>query len=154
MNQRFRVDLRGRISLGADCFSTFRRSEPAGSLDRVINRKGPFNRSENGMSTNGRKSNGRFGKGNKGGPDRPARDIEADYLPTLSDTVTSDRWRRIVARAADDAEAGDHRAREWLGKYLVGDKAAVAISMHTETPMRVVELDDWYGNADRLEDSA
>ena len=48
MNQRFRVDLRGRISLGADRFSTFRRSEPAGSLDRVINRKGPFKRRENG----------------------------------------------------------------------------------------------------------
>ena len=52
-----------------------------------------------------------------------------------------------------DAEAGDHRAREWLGKYLVGDKPAMAISMYTETPTRVVELDDWYGNADRLEDS-
>jgi len=48
MNQRFRVDLRARISLGADRFSTFRRSEPAGSLDRVINRKGPFKRRENG----------------------------------------------------------------------------------------------------------
>ena len=106
------------------------------------------------VEQNGRKTNGQFAKGNGGGPGRPPRDVEADYLTTLIATVTADRWRRIVARAADDAEAGDHRTREWLGKYLVGDKAAVAISMHTETPMRVVELDDWYGNADRLEDSA
>ena len=25
---------------------------------------------------------------------------------------------------------------------------------HTETPIRVVQLDDWYGNANQLEDSA
>jgi len=60
-------------------------------------------------------------------------------------------WRVVRAELA---EVHDFRSIRWLGKYLVGDKTAVAISMYTEMPMRVIELDDWYGNADRLEDSA
>ena len=78
--------------------------------------------------------------------------MEGEYLATLSDTVTSDRWRRIVARAADDAEAGDHRAREWFGKYLAGDAPAVSVTLVTEPGFRILEHDDWYGNADRLEE--
>ena len=99
-----------------------------------------------------RQTNGRFAKGHPGGLGRPRRHIEREYVAALTDALSPKRWRAIVERA--DAEAGDHRAREWLGKYLVGDKPAMAISMYTETPTRVVELDDWYGNADRLEDSA
>ena len=87
------------------------------------------------MSTNGRKSNGRFGKGNKGGPGRPPRDIEADYLATLSDTAPA-----------------DYRAREWFGKYLADDAPAVSVTLVTEPGFRILEHDDWYGNADRLEE--
>jgi hypothetical protein len=32
-------------------------------------------------------------------------------------------WQAIVARAVEDAKAGDARAREWLARYLVGDPA-------------------------------
>ena len=42
-----------------------------------------------------------------GGADRPAGDVEGEYLATLSEAVTPDRWRKIVQRAIDDAEPGD-----------------------------------------------
>ena len=34
-----------------------------------------------------------------GGPGRPTRSVEADYLVILGDAVTRDRWRKIVERA-------------------------------------------------------
>ena len=40
------------------------------------------------MNRNGRKSNGQFSAGN---PGRPARDVEVEYLATLSEAVTPDR---------------------------------------------------------------
>lgn len=30
-------------------------------------------------------------------------------------------WREICKRAVEDAKAGDHRARDWLTKYVVGE---------------------------------
>ena len=63
---------------------------------------------------------GRFAAGNAGGPGRPRRAIETDYLAALSDAVPMDRWRKIVERAVTDAEQGDVKAREWLGSYLAG----------------------------------
>ena len=82
------------------------------------------------MNRNGRKSNGQFSAGNPGGPGRPARDVEREYLATLSEAVTPDRWRKIVQRAISNAEAGNHRAREWLGKYLLSDKPDVAMAVN------------------------
>jgi hypothetical protein len=69
---------------------------------------------------NGRDAQGRFAPGHPGGPGRPRRTVEHDYLATLSSAVPLDRWRRIVERAATDAEGGDSRAREWLSAYLLG----------------------------------
>jgi hypothetical protein len=37
----------------------------------------------------------------------------------MSDAVPMESWRRIVERAALDAENGDARARDWLGRYLL-----------------------------------
>ena len=79
------------------------------------------------MNKNGRKSNGQFAKGNSGGPGRPTRSVESDYLAVLGDAVTPDRWRKIVERAISDAETGNYRAREWLGRYLIGEKTTVDI---------------------------
>jgi hypothetical protein len=31
-------------------------------------------------------------------------------------------WRAIVAKAVEQAKAGDAKAREWLGKHLIGDE--------------------------------
>jgi hypothetical protein len=67
-----------------------------------------------------RAANGRFAPGWRGGPGRPRRVIERDYLAALSEAVPIDRWKKIVERAASDAENGDAKARDWLGSYLLG----------------------------------
>ena len=61
-----------------------------------------------------RDEHGRFAEGNAGGPGRPRRTVERDYLAVLSEAVSLDDWRAVVARAVDDAKAGDARARDWL----------------------------------------
>jgi len=50
------------------------------------------------------------------------------------------------------AETSDHRVREWLGKYLVGDTLAISVTLATEPSFYILEHDDWYGNAVRLEE--
>jgi len=61
------------------------------------------------MSTDGRTDNGRFAPGNPGGPGRPRRAIESEYLATLGDAVSLDDWREIVTRAVSDAKAREIR---------------------------------------------
>ena len=73
------------------------------------------------MTTNdGRRADGRFALGNAGGPGRPRRAVEREYLAALADELTLDRWRRIVRGAIDEAENGDPKAREWVAKYALG----------------------------------
>lgn len=67
-----------------------------------------------------RKQNGQFAQGNPGGPGRPPRATERVYLATLADNVTLEDWQAIVERAKADALAGDHHARQWFAKYLIG----------------------------------
>lgn len=66
-----------------------------------------------------REPNGNFRTGNPGGPGRPFR-REARFMHTIAETVTEDRWQKIVTRAVDDAEDGDRHARDWLSKWLLG----------------------------------
>lgn len=68
-----------------------------------------------------RQTNGRFAKGNSGGPGRPRRRVEADYLAALCDAVPPDAWQAIVRRAVADAKEGDAKARDWLSRYLLGN---------------------------------
>lgn len=77
----------------------------------------------------GRNENGRFAPGNPGGPGRPRRAVEQDYLAALGDAVTLSAWKKVVARALADAEAGDPRARDWITKHVIGD-----------SPPRLIEL--------------
>jgi hypothetical protein len=85
---------------------------------------------KNRMSTStDRDANGRFRPGHPGGPGRPRRAVEADYLAALSEAVTVETWMRIVARAVEDAEQGDAKARAWLSSYLVGKPAGDALLM-------------------------
>lgn len=79
------------------------------------------------------KHKGMFQIGNPGGPGRPKRQTEADYLLATMESVPLDTWRAIVARAVNDAQDGDYRAREWLGRYLIGDPATKA-----PAPLQVV----------------
>ncbi len=50
----------------------------------------------------------------------PRRPIEREYLATLNAAVPLETWQAICKRAADDALAGDGKAREWLAKWLLG----------------------------------
>ena len=67
---------------------------------------------------------GRFAVGNGGGPGRPKRQTEEDYLHTLSERVPLALWAEIVDKAASDAAAGDAKARDWLSKYLMPQPGA------------------------------
>jgi hypothetical protein len=71
------------------------------------------------MSQPTRGKGGRYAKGNPGGPGRPRRAIELDYLRTLSERVTLPRWAKIVDAAIELAEAGDDKARSWLSSYAL-----------------------------------
>jgi hypothetical protein len=71
------------------------------------------------MSTD-RDANGRFLPGHPGMGGRPRRAVESDYLSALAEACPLPTWREIVAKAIEQATAGDWRAREWLGQYLLG----------------------------------
>ena len=67
-----------------------------------------------------RRANGSFAPGTAGGPGRPRRQVEADYVRYLSDRVTPDVWAKIVDEAVEQAILGDATARAWLSRYLCG----------------------------------
>jgi hypothetical protein len=68
----------------------------------------------------GRARDGRFAEGNAGGPGRPRRSVERDYLAVLSSAVTLEVWWAICDKAVELARNGDRHAREWLSHYLLG----------------------------------
>ena len=69
----------------------------------------------------GREVNGRFARGCKGGPGRPPRRKEADYLRALGNVVSPQDWEAVCKKALADAKAGDSRARAWPAQYLMPD---------------------------------
>ncbi len=79
------------------------------------------------MSDSQRDPDGRFQKGGKGGPGRPRRAIEIDYLAKLSEAVPLSVWQEIVAKAVEEAREGDHTARAWLAGYLCGKPTGDAL---------------------------
>ena len=68
-----------------------------------------------------RDKNGRFAAGNTFGPGRPKRQTERGYLRATVKACSIDDWQAIVKTAVVDAKMGDAKAREWLGRYLVGE---------------------------------
>lgn len=101
-----------------------------------------------------RKHNGTFATGNKGGPGRPPRAIERDYLLTLSECCPPDIWREIVQRAVEDAKQGDGKARDWLAAYLVGNPKTPAVSLvlaAVHEARRVDPVGDAITDADRMD---
>lgn len=77
-------------------------------------------------TTTTRTDRGRFAPGNPGGPGRPRRQTEAAYLRVMMDACPLDAWEAVVRSAVDAAKAGDHHARQWLTRYLVGEAEATA----------------------------
>jgi hypothetical protein len=67
---------------------------------------------------------GRFAPGNCGGPGRPRRATEAEYLQALSSIVSLADLVAIARRAVADAKKGSARARDWVSKYLLGDPSS------------------------------
>jgi hypothetical protein len=67
-----------------------------------------------------RNQQGRFVAGNPGGPGRPRRATEHDYLAVLSEHCSLVDWAAIARKAVVDAQQGDGRARDWLSLYLLG----------------------------------
>ncbi len=63
--------------------------------------------------------NGRFAPGNPGGPGRPKRSVEEQYLIVFREEVSPDAWREVVKRALADALDGDHKARVFLARFLM-----------------------------------
>jgi hypothetical protein len=83
----------------------------------------------------GRNGHGQFAPGNLGGPGRPRRVTERDYLIVLTEECPPERWRLICRRATADAEAGDRWAREWVARYLMGNPAELpALGAVTKDP--------------------
>ena len=87
----------------------------------------------------GRDNQGRFSNGNPGGPGRPRRAVEEDYLAALSDQLSIERWENIVSKAIQDAENGDHRARDWIARYALGPSPKVA-EMGLQGALRLFQL--------------
>lgn len=77
----------------------------------------------------GRDELGRFTVGNPGGPGRPRRAVELDYLRALSDAIGLDDWREIVQRAVTDAKAGDVKAREWIAAHVIPERRPTLIEL-------------------------
>ncbi|MCZ7539122.1 MAG: hypothetical protein M5U29_04235 [Anaerolineae bacterium] len=76
------------------------------------------------MSKSERNPNGTFAEGNPGGPGRPSRATEREYMSIVMTACTLDDWCAIVERAVQDARNGDGAARAWLASYLVGKPSA------------------------------
>jgi hypothetical protein len=81
---------------------------------------------------NGRNSNGTFGHGNPGGPGRPRRGVEREYLAAFAAAVPLADWQAIIQKAVAEAKGGNARAREWLSKYLVGEDPLVLAELADE----------------------
>jgi hypothetical protein len=94
------------------------------------------------MISEGRDKTGRFAQGNTGGPGRPKRSVERHYLAALGDAVSLDAWRAIVDRAVADAQAGDHSARMWLAKYLIGNDPPTLLSLAVAEQRNITPDDD------------
>ena len=69
------------------------------------------------MSERGK--NGRFAKGNPGGPGRPKRVVELDYLAALSEQVSIEAFTDIIKNTIERAKDGDAKARDYLSRYLL-----------------------------------
>ena len=87
-----------------------------------------------------RDARGRFVKGNQAARLSPRNGASAYRLITASN-VPLDEWQHVVAKALEDARAGDMHARRWLSDYIMGRPATPPVVAGIETPLieRVIE---------------
>lgn len=87
----------------------------------------------------GRRANGSIQKGSrpKGGG-RPPMHVEKEYLKATIQTVSLEDWKRIADIALRDALNGDWRARDWLTKYILGNRPLSASEALSELPPAII----------------
>lgn len=86
--------------------------------------KNPNKSSEKGIV---RDKSGRYAPGHCGGPGRRPVPVELAYLETTRAACPPEEWRRVVEKALEQAIRGEHRAREWLRRVLLGDRSLISI---------------------------
>jgi hypothetical protein len=84
-----------------------------------------------------RRPNGKFGPGNDGGPGRPKREIEAEYLNATVAAVSIEDWAKVVQAMLNFAKSGNVQAATWLANYIVG-RPTEHIAITAEEPDRYV----------------
>lgn len=82
--------------------------------------------------SNGRGAGGKFAAGNPGGPGRPARVIEVDYIRRLSAAVTPDKWQKIIAKVVTLAENGERWAVEFIAARVMGQATLTDVAIRDE----------------------
>ena len=102
------------------------------------------------MTTAIRNPQGRFQPGTKGGPGRPPRATEENYLLALVDACPLETWTEIVQKAVTDAREGDDRSRAWLASYLLGSPKGSAPSPSTALVGRLLGTDKVLESAARI----
>lgn len=66
-----------------------------------------------------RDENGKFKKGNPGGPGRPKRHIELEYLTRTFTACDLNAWQDIIKTTVELARKGDPAARAFLANYIL-----------------------------------
>jgi hypothetical protein len=74
----------------------------------------------------GRDGRGRFAQGWRGGPGRPKRQVEEDYLEAFRRAVSIEDMVAIVETAVAQARDGNGRARDFIARYLLPETSCVA----------------------------
>lgn len=91
-----------------------------------------------------RDEHGRFKKGWTGGPGRPRREVEEQYLSATIARVPVEEWQKVIDKALTQAIAGDSEARKWLSDYLMGKpilRHEVAGENGGLLPIAIVKMD-------------
>jgi hypothetical protein len=84
-------------------------------------------------------------KGNPGNPraqGRPPRSKEQTYLDATVAAVPISEWAKVVEKALTQAKKGDAKAREWLGKMLVGSDPIPLAQLVEELQAEILRIKD------------
>jgi hypothetical protein len=65
-------------------------------------------------------------------------------MSVVMNKCSIDDWQEICGRAVSDAKNGDAKAREWLGKHLMGAVKAEAPTPMTVQQQALTEIDPVY----------
>jgi len=91
---------------------------------------------------------GRFIPGNKAGTGNPSgrrgrpKTYYTEYIDELHDTLTLEAWGRIIDKAIEQALSGDHRARQFLASYAIGQPIQmIAADINGERERSSIVLD-------------